>query len=134
MPKHMNIRITNDGGPAYHTLVTNAETGEPITNAFRFELDVSRSPDLPIATLYLYTPLVDWSGEVEVVEVDELEGSLVTALNAAYYANQHNSSDFRANEAYRVLTELTVGRVTFDPSARVYRKRAWRSNKRKEGE
>lgn len=121
----MKIHIHNDGSPAWATTVTDEETGEVITNAFRFDLDMSKGRDIPIANLYVYTPSIDWTGEVDVTGVPDLEASLLTALNAAYFANQRNTIDFRANEALRELMELMVERVTFDPVARVFRPKTW---------
>lgn len=63
------MKIRNDGQPAHATKVTNAETGEEITNAFRFDLDVSKNKGIPIAVLYAYLPLIDWTGEAEITRV-----------------------------------------------------------------
>ncbi len=65
----MKIRIQNDGQSAYMTTVTNAETGEHITNAFRFELDVSKHKDMPVAVLYIYSPVIDWTGDAEIKQI-----------------------------------------------------------------
>src|SRR5436305_2712227 len=67
--KTMQVRIENPGCPGYLTQVTNAETGEALARCFRLEIDVSRGPELPIATLYTYAPVVAWTGEVDVREI-----------------------------------------------------------------
>jgi hypothetical protein len=64
------VRIRNEGGPAYMTKVTDAETGESLDHVFRVTLtyDVNDKQP-PMALLWMYTPVVDVIIDAEIRHV-----------------------------------------------------------------
>lgn len=84
------VRIVSDGTPR-NTSVTDTESGEPVPNAYAFEVR-ARMGGAVKATIFCFSPSLDVVADAEVIEVP------MTGLRdrAAKIAERYGSSDVRA--------------------------------------
>src|SRR5205807_1306754 len=66
--KPRRVRIVNDGGPGYATQITDADTGQHISNVFHIRLVDIDVKDVPRAILWTHMPVVDVIANADVVE------------------------------------------------------------------
>src|SRR5437899_147820 len=67
-PQPRRVRIVNNGGPGYATQITDANTGQHISNVFHIRLVDIDVKDVPRAILWTHMPVVDVIANAEVVE------------------------------------------------------------------
>ena len=70
--KPLRVRIVNDGGPAYATKITNAETGELIDGVTNIEISIGVNKDPIKAKITITRPMIDIVADAE-VEVNNLD-------------------------------------------------------------
>ena len=68
----LRVRIQNDGGPAYATKITNADTGEMIDGVTNIEISIGVSKDPIKAKITIMRPMIDIIADAE-VEVNNLD-------------------------------------------------------------
>src|SRR2546421_3535474 len=66
--KPRRVRIVNDGGPGYATQITDADTGQHISNVFHIRMVDIDVKDVPRAILWTHMPVVDVIANADVVE------------------------------------------------------------------
>jgi len=88
------VRIVNDGGPGYATTITDADTGQHISNVFHIRLVDIDVKDVPRAILWTHMPVVDVIAYADIVD-------------CCRYCGQMKPDPAQQGDEYRLKTKIS---------------------------